>query len=786
MNINIIVSNYTFIKNNNSVNHIKKLLLYYINGLKKNITSSSNNVFSLKIFKFDYSLEEDKIIDTNINFKDNIENIIHGITSINYKLYNENNKINKPIEQRDIIKLKCDEIFLEDVSAKVILISSFYINKYNTREFFNIFENKIKIVNIGSYNNFHFDEPIGDEKVNLINHQSCFNDFYNKALLTFFIKPNLNDFEENINFFNDFIIIEKESINRYITTLSQIDEKILLHIKENEDEDNEDKDNINTEYLFKKTEKFLCLKINTNQNTNNLVINCQKNTLITLLENLSSFSKIKTIHNRSIYEEDNIKSYSKLYESVYKNINFQIKNKNKNKIIKDNKIDFSKIVHKEIDDIYEHVTKLTHSTLTLSNIVEEFNDFNIYGIMIFYDVSNNNTINKFKNELISYNSYPGNNKIKNISLDWSSLSDYNELLYRDVNIRGNQSSLNLKKFAIDENDNEYNKKNCVLPIYFNECHWKMYRCISSYYLSLINDVHISNYDKNYDNIYFYALLRNFSYFNFSLKPNKVEYFQNFVFILRTCIKIMQEYKYYCSLEDKYSSYVKNLNKDDYLFNISSFVTRTLQYIVFNGKEDIKIILEKIIQLYTELFIDDYLNMGFWDNEMSNKERIDYLKENYYNYIKGWISLRNDILKISKFIKNIYKIFGFNKFIKYIDSCYGTLNDKESEKFINFSNKLFEEINFKNYFNYLLEKYFKEDFQKNNIEIKFEEIYDDLRSNKTYREKYGNRPEIFNNEDGMWEEIPEDLQNNERLNDNRVGGWNNDERIENLRGGGGRL
>ena len=155
-------------------------------------------------------------------------------------------------------------------------------------------------------------------------------------------------------------------------------------------------------------------------------------------------------------------------------------------------------------------------------------------------------------------------------------------------------------------------------------------------------------------------------------------------------------------------------------------------------------------------------------------------------MKGWISLRNDILKLSIFVKYIYKTFGFNKFIKYVDSCYGTLNDEESKIFVDFSDKLFEEINFKNYFNYLLEKYFKENFQKNNIEIKFEEIYDDLRTNKYYREKYTNRPEIFNNDEGMWEEIPENLQNNEILNNDRVEGWDNDERIENLRHGGERL
>jgi hypothetical protein len=65
MNTHIIIENFTYIKKNNAINHIKKLVVYFLNYMCRHFSKLSKII---KIYKFDYSNEVYKLVEIPINF----------------------------------------------------------------------------------------------------------------------------------------------------------------------------------------------------------------------------------------------------------------------------------------------------------------------------------------------------------------------------------------------------------------------------------------------------------------------------------------------------------------------------------------------------------------------------------------------------------------------------------------------------------------------------------------------------------------------------------------------
>jgi hypothetical protein len=727
MDVNLIINNYTFIRQNNAINHIKKLLVYYMNYIKRNYSNSS-----IKLYKINYSFSGNKLIKIEIDLKNNIDKIINEIININYKIYDNTEKINN----KNILD-KIEEI-KKNKNSKIFLITSMS-TKYNNSEFYNDIENMEDIVylNITNYENY-----IITNNKNIIHshHRTSFHDLYKKDIFVPIDNYDVNKIDKKINNFKINDEINEKNLSEYIYLLELIDAKININI----DEDIED--------FYLVVKEILEKRININEIINNFIKNLQKNTILSIIERLSYYKKINIKSDETLLNINNIKLCVNFYQKNYSCNNYYLNSK---KIRTENKnIILNKMNIPQINITNNNINKFTTSSLTLSNIYDEYNDSNIYGILINYKNISKGNINKFKNNLINVEKYPETDYLTNIIIDWMSICDYYELVLinYDINKKLSVKNTNIKSDI-------YGNTNSLLPIYFNKHHWKLYKTISSHHMSFINNIHESQYDKNYDNIYFVSLLKIFTYINFNIKRKQNEYIQLFIYILRTCIQIMQENKYNCSLEDKFEVFIDSLNENNYTKNISNIMIRTVQYIIFNGIKDLSKILKKITNMYVNNFIKTEINMAFWAyNSLKKKE---YFESDFYKYINGWLCLKNDLLKLSYFTKKIYEYSGFNKFIKEIDKNDGFIEiDIENTNIINclklveINNKINNEINFESSFNDIKINNFSDIYNKidstnTTIEKDFNGNWTDIRSNNKYKEKIDNENNIVDNE--VWDE-----------------------------------
>jgi hypothetical protein len=744
MNINIIINNYTFIKRNNAINHIKKLLVYYVNYINRHFSSDK---LSVKFYKINYSLEENKLTEIQVNFNNGIESMINDIININYKLYDTENvtKINE-INNKNILN-KINEI-IKIKNHKIFLITSMPTS-FENNEFFRNVENvpDITYLNITNADNYLF-----VENKNLIHfyHKNQFSKLYKKDI---FVPSSNYDvtltlINEKINSFKETEEINANNLSTYIYLLELIDAKLNTN----------NNDELNCDEFYHIVKKILSININVNNSEiiNNLIKNFQKNIIFDIIEHLSCYKKIDIVSDDTISNMENIILCVDFYQKNYSHNNFTLNNK---KIKTENKqIILNKMTGSTINNININLSKFTTSSLTLSNIYDEYNDSNIYGFLINYKNTTNGNLNKFKNNLVNIKKYPEINCLKNVIIEWMSICDYYELSL--INFDANKQ-LSVKNTSI-KND-AYGETNSMLPIYFNKHHWKLFKSISSHHFSFINDIHESQYDKNYDNIYFITLLKTFSYINFNIKRKQNEYIQLFTYVLRTCIQIMQENKYNCSMENKFEIFINGLNKDNYLENISNLMIRSIQYIVFNGIQNLTEIFEKITKMFVDDFIKTEINMGFWSDENLNKK--DFIDTALYEHIHGWLCLKTDLLKMAYFVKKIYEYSGFNRFIKEIDKNDGFLEVSNSssniincEQLIKSSNEINNKINFETILNNIKIQFFPKIYNKYNINNdndndndndKISEKWNDIRSAKEYNENLSQGINVVNND--PWED-----------------------------------
>lgn len=750
MNTHIIIENFTYIKKNNAINHIKKLVVYFLNYMCRHFSKLSKII---KIYKFDYSNEVYKLVEIPINFNNGMHDIIKEIININYKLYETEDQL---VNKEEVIN-KINEI-KQNSDNKIFLITSIE-NVYKNIDYFtNIDNENVKKINITNQTIF-----TPDDNIKHFNYRAKFYEIFDKDIFIPMSNYDTSKIDEKLNLIKTFNNVNKDTLSNYIYALELIDTNINNLKKDNIKNNKKNEDNKNN-IIEKEITKFyenikdiLNLKVEINEIINNFIKNFQKNTLGNITEILPCYKKIKILNDGSLKNSYNIEQCIDFYQKLYlNNEDYNIKN---NKLIsfENKKIIINNVNFNQINTMNHNLVKFTTSSLTLSNIYEEYNDSNIYGILINYKNNTGGNINKFKNNIINVAKYPKIDQLNNIIINWMSICDYYEIAL----INCSDYKVGLKNIIIK--DEVYGNTNAILPIYFNKSHWKLYKTISSYHMSFLNSIHELDYDKNYDNIYFIMLLKIFTYINFDFKKTKEEYIQLFMFVLRTCIQIMQENKYYCSLESKFSTYINSINAENYLKNMTNFTIRTVQYIVFNGNKSISYICSKITKIIVDKYIKENINIGFWSNV---KDKQNYIEKSLNKYLYGWLCLQTDLLKMEQFVKEIYKYNGFNKFIKEIDKCDGYIeidddNPKiiDCKKLIDINKKINNEINFNKYYNKIFIYYFSDIYKKincsdenNNFNLKLS----DNREDDSYKEN--NEISYNNNDNNEWQDDWEDEVN----------------------------
>lgn len=196
-----------------------------------------------------------------------------------------------------------------------------------------------------------------------------------------------------------------------------------------------------------------------------------------------------------------IKYIFEFYEVIYpKLIVNDINNIYKFSNFSDKKENFKIINENEI--FCESINYLV-SAISMTNWLQEYNDFNPFGLLIKYD-SNKHCSKGIFTSVINY----PNICVSSISNNWISIYDYYQLIISSIENDEDSTfinSFNINNFII--NDGYNGNTNVFLPIYINKDHWKLVKIIWTFHLSFINNSFQYNYNKKMDNIYYFVLLK---------------------------------------------------------------------------------------------------------------------------------------------------------------------------------------------------------------------------------------------------------------------------------------
>jgi hypothetical protein len=228
-------------------------------------------------------------------------------------------------------------------------------------------------------------------------------------------------------------------------------------------------------------------------------------------------------------------------------------------------------------------------------------------------------------------------------------------------------------------DNLHGNTNIMLPLYINKEHGVITKKIWNFHFTLINNCLEPYYKRKMDNIYFYVLLK---YFNTLLGKNKITLEYNitsirlFIYILRTTIQICIDNKYCFNILSDYNKHKEMLlvsedvKKFKNIFN--EYLIRILQLIITSKYDNtnIKIDLSNIKKKFIELKLEKKILTEELNNNLINE------------YIINFIDLENDLIKLSSFMNELFKIKGFNQFIKILDNDNGLILENSSP--INYS------------------------------------------------------------------------------------------------------
>jgi hypothetical protein len=460
--------------------------------------------------------------------------------------------------------------------------------------------------------------------------------------------------------------------------------------------------------------------------TNNIIKNIKKKYLKCPL--IIPINEIPTEYN-----ESNIKYIMEFYQQIYpKLINYHLNLNIKNLYLPNNyittKLNFNKIKnHNFIDKstLTDDSVNFLSSNLTMTDWVDEFNDYNPFGFLIKFNIS------KFGYKgLIDENStlikwYP-NLVVGSISNNCVSVNDYYQLVLADLdNINENgfedgqeykiisqKEFLKLNDFVIIDKIN--GDTNVVLPIYINKKHWDLTKLFWNYHITFIFNTFEYNYNKKMDNIYFLVLLKNYNIFT---DQTKLTYsnIRVFFYYLRTCIELMLQNKYISSVQNDVDrlfnqlTLTKNIcssnsvdltiteniantanvsNFDNLRINSINFVIRIIQWIVSSNSNSsqLKLYLKKYINVVIKDYIEENYKLDFWDSlklksiDEQTKE-IYIIKQEIIQENKSLFELELDLIGLDDTIRSVYKLKGFNQLIKFLDKNNGIL-PIHSNTFIN--------------------------------------------------------------------------------------------------------
>jgi len=708
MNLIYVFDNYYFnITNTFVIKNIKRWIIYeLLNLINSNIYE---NIILIKtgptICSCKLNLKKDNVI----------IRIIEIINSIIYKKYNTYPNIN--------LKRIIDELNnYSDQNNKIIIFTAIYqpgLTQYN-KEYLNKilkkFNSSVVFYNISKYKFLN---------LNFQNITEVFIDFrikdISKLILPIIFSIDEIDFSDELKKETEIILVQ--NIYNYLELLEFINYEFLQNDKSIQIDENDQRNQLNYKFIFyyillsNKLERILIKKINYDDLENIMLkfLNIDLDSfeinkeIIILLKNFKNV--IENIFNRNkdicpiiiptnqLNEESlNVIYILEFYKEIYsKFINYHIDSNKKNfKIlnVKTTEILMKnlKLINKiNTNDILDNSKLYMMSNITLSNWLDEFNEFNPFGILIKYDISKfayKGLIDEYSS--IIYN-YP-EMIINSVSNNWVSLYDYYQMILADVNYENDEECIkknhqfNLNEFIIIDNLN--GDSNVMLPIYINKNHWRLVKNVWSYHMTFINNSFEYQYNKKMDNIYYLVLLKCFNNLNDNTKSNN-NLFRLFICILRTCAQINIDNKYINSVKnekDKYFNKIVNFIKiesDNKYFKFKhvfiDYLIRTIQLIVsFNS--DILTLKKELVYIRNikiSMFIEYNFSSDYWKN-INNIFNDD--KENEILIFKNkciennisWFNLENDIISLCEFVNLIYKIKNFNQFLKYVDSVNGCI------------------------------------------------------------------------------------------------------------------
>lgn len=693
MNLIYIFDNFTFNNNTFIINTIKRWFCYELN----NIFNSNNDGVENKItiMKTGPTVQICRI---NLE-KKNLIKVLNLIDGLIYKRYIEYPKSNL----KDIFEYLQKN---NNPATKVILFSSINSLGFNVKniELIDSITSQlgyvVTIYNMGKYpcikdiikgiKEIYVDYRINKiEKIISKDHDIFTFKNFDLNLLKPIEFMNINEYVTENDFISKYLSV-LYNLELYILSTEKIEDDILSNIK-----------SIMRFNIWKHVKNIKVCNI----------IRCFKNSLQKILDR----KYIKCPINVPIdiipseYNESNIKYIMEFYQQIYPkiinyNLDLNLKNFHIPSFYLTSEPDFKKILnHKKIikDSISDNSADFLTSNLTISDWVDEYNELNPFGFLIKFNIS------KFAHKgLIDENStivkwYP-NLVVSSISNNCVSLNDYYQLVLAgldDINENGfedgeeykivsQKESLNLNEFIIIDKVN--GDANVLLPIYINKNHWNLAKLFWTYHMSFIFNTFEYNYNRKMDNIYYIALLKNFNMLNDQSKYNN-NLVRVFIYYLRTCIELMIENKYINSAQNEVIRIQNQLttkpdsniaimsNNENFRINSINYMIRIIQWIVSSNSklENLKIYLFDYRNNVIKDYIEDKYKLDYWDNlklksyEDQEKE-LNILKYECVQENKSLFDLEIDLIGMCELINSIYKIKGFNQFIKFIDRNNGCL------------------------------------------------------------------------------------------------------------------
>ena len=477
-----------------------------------------------------------------------------------------------------------------------------------------------------------------------------------------------------MDFFSIDINKINESSNKYLLELFNL-ENILLNKEPNNNIEEIDITILNTNldsYFTKETGKFMksfqnsiyLIKISMNQN----FFNIPKPEFIknTSFENIIDFYEI--IYMKMLNTNSNSNSYTL---------------KKSNNILKEiSSFNIQSNIIKIKDDSCDYLT----SKISLSNWFEEYENLNIFGLLILFTLPKYSNIGIYEFDLFDY----PNMNINSIANNFSSVLDYYELILMDNNFKDN---FHINNFKIS--DNTAGNTNIILPLYINKNHWKYAKLIWTYHMSFINGGFEFDYNKKMDNVYLYVLLKYF----LQIKNNilNVSSIRLYIYLLRTCIQICIDNKYISSVKSEYVKYkniLLNTSNDKLNKFLNDFLLRFMQYSIMtcDSQTEHDAIINDIKEIkcsFVKKYVDFYYKIDFWEHYSKLDEQqkileIEEIKNNLKKTFSNVFTLFRDLLDFHFIVNSIFKIKGFNQFIKIIDKYNGCLTTNVFETDINYT------------------------------------------------------------------------------------------------------